>query len=383
MTRKWIPDSKQPGLAINVSGAHKAFHFRYGPQFRNSIKIGDCDDWGLKDARAKAREYRQIVDAGGDPHAMKKQLQDVPTLKKLSELYMQLHAKPEKKSWQNDDGYWRNHILSSPFGRKRLHQITLLDVATWHRTHAKPVTANRCLEVLSKAFKLARDWDLIAANPCQGIKKHRERQRRRYATPGEVQQLGQVLDRWLSAGGFDFRFACLIQLLLFTGARLREVSEARWRDVDLAQGVLTPVTHKSAHIGQDRQIILGRDALAVIERLLKHEAPGYWLVRGQGDNPLRGYRRPWLRMCEEAQLGDLRVHDLRHSFASYVLSSGHTLGVVGSLLGHASTQSTKRYAHLLTDAGRAAIDQTFTAAPEATAQSPSSGTNVLPFPRLG
>jgi integrase len=205
-------------------------------------------------------------------------------------------------------------------------------------------------------------WRPVGTNPARGVKAHPERQRRRYASPEELGRLREAMARWEAQGplAIRWRFVQLVRLLLLTGARLREVMCAEWSEIDWGRGVLR-VPAERGKTGAS-EVRLSDRALAILGELrskLGEQLPeNRWVIPGEmGDRPLVGYRRMWLALLEEAGIDDLRVHDLRHTFASYSLSGGQTLGTVGQLLGHRSTQTTSRYAHLVDDAARAAVER--------------------------
>ena len=361
MAKRWEKDSKVAGLFVSRG---TAYVFRYGLGSRGwnkSLKLGDVADLPLTKARKIAEGYRAVVAAGGDPAALKRQGKTTHTLSDLHLAFLERWAKPRKAegSWKNDDSYFRLHLLRAPFARLRLIDIDQAALWEWHATHPKPVTANRCLETLSKAFGLAKRWNWLPRNhenPCKGIEHHFEKARRRYATPEEVDRLLIELVRLKELGGIHFRFACLIQLLMLTGARLNEIMSAKWSEVSLNEGVIRPAKHKRDRT-EHREIELGTDALRVVMELRNHEPPGEWLIRGRGRNHLKEHHKPWSRLRDAARIDGLWVHDLRHTFASYLISSGHSLGVIGELLGHASQQTTRRYSHLMKQARRRAVDQ--------------------------
>lgn len=358
MGYRWEADAKVSGLAVRVTPkGGRSFHFRYGlnGRWNRSLKLGDCDELTLKAARLRATELRLLVAQGHDPGAQRQELRQAPTMRDLETRYLEEWAKRRKRSWKNDVGYWRNHVMRSPFARLRVRDVTSAAVASWHSSHPKPTTANRALESLSKAFTLAKRWGWVDGNPCDGIEAHPEKTRRRYATDAELRALLEQVERLKAAGGFDFRFGCLVQLLLVTGARLREIMLAKWDDVDFERGLIVPRTHKTQELTH-REVVLGSAGLQIVRELREHEQPGEHLIRGSGSGPLSGYRRPWLRLLAAAQIEDFRIHDLRHTFASYSISSGQTLGVIGEILGHRSAQTTARYAHLIDEHRRAAVD---------------------------
>lgn len=389
MTKRWENDSQVSGLCISRG---KTYVFRYGLGGRGwnrSIQIGAVGEISRKRAREIALQFRGAVLQGDDPRVIQRDRKTAQTLRELYPIYMERWAKPRKRSWENDCSYFRLHLLQAPFANWRLADIDQATLWDWHAAHPKPVTANRCLETLSKAFSLAKRWGWLPrdhCNPCHGIEHHPEKARRRYASPDEVDRLLRELRRLKTLGGIHFRFACMVQLLMLTGARLNEIMSARWDDVDLARGLITPERHKTDK-KEHREIVLGGDALRVVMELRQHETPGQWLIRGRGRNHLAEHHKPWTRAKQAAGItSQLWVHDLRHTFASYLLSSGQTLGVVGELLGHASTATTRRYAHLIDEERRRAVDVAAARLNQCATQGElppcsSSGSNVLPFAR--
>jgi integrase len=360
MAKRWESDSQVTGLCISRG---QAYVFRYGLNGRwdRQLKIGDVGEIPLAKARERAMRFRLAVLAGEDPAAMKRERKTDKTLADLYPAFIERWARPRKSkgSCINDDGYFRNHLLKANFGSWRLRDIDQGALWDWHAAHPQPVTANRCLETLSKAMGLAKRWGWLPrehCNPCEGIEHHPEKSRRRYASPDEVDRLLAALREKKAAGGIHFRFACMIQLLMLTGARLNEIMSARWCEVDLVDQVIRPTKHKRDRT-EHREVVLGTDALRVVMELRDHEPPGEWLIRGRGKNHLAEHHKPWSRLKADAQVGGLWVHDLRHTFASYLISSGHTLGVIGELLGHASTATTARYSHLMKQERRRAVDQ--------------------------
>lgn len=357
MAKRWESDAKVPGLTIS-RGTNYVFRYGLGGTWDRSIKIGPVDEVSLKKARIIATGYRLAVMQGEDPGAQKRERRADKTLRDLFPAYMENWAIPEKsaKSAQNDEMYFRLHLLRAPFANWRLRDIDEAALWQWHRSHKRPVTANRCLETLSKAYGVAKRLKWADHNPCQGIEHHPEKSRRRYASPDEVDRLLAELRAKKKRGGIHFRFACLVQLLMLTGARRSEIMAARWSEVDQERGLITPAKHKRDK-EEHREIVLGSDALRVIRELQDHEPPQEWLIRGRGKNHMKQPQKPWTKLKEAAGIRNLWLHDLRHTFASYLLSSGQTLGVVGELLGHASVATTRRYAHLIDTERRRAVDQ--------------------------
>lgn len=362
-----LNDSVMPGLCVLVlpSGV-KTYYLRYrtldGRQ--RELKLGRTTELLPDDARRLARESMALVREGKDPAHERRQLRGAKTLADLHTDYKVAHG-DRKRSGANDDGYWRNHLLPAFGSSTKVVALTTEEIREWHQKHPKPTTANRALEVLSKAMELAEGWGWRpkGTNPCEGVMAHSERKRRRYLTSEELERLRVALEEWETLGGagsIRWRFAKMVRLLLLTGARLGNIMEARWEWVDWPRACLLvpPEHHKTGdETGDSLTIHLNPRAVEILLDLRRHQnQPTPWVIAGAKEGrPLVGYRKFWLSLLSEAKIHGLRVHDLRHSFASYTLSSGHSLGVVGQLLGHQSTQTTARYAHLVDEAAKAAV----------------------------
>jgi integrase len=255
----------------------------------------------------------------------------------------------------NNELIWRRHLLPV-FGAMRVHEVQQRHVADWfHRaTLDRPLRANRCLEVLSKAMNLAELWELRpqGSNPCMRIQANTERKRRRYLSRAELDQLLTALDGF-AAAGIRWRFAQLVRLLLLTGCRVSEIKNARWSWLQGSVLVVPPEAHKTGQDGHARIVHLPPAALDVLEQL-RAASTTQWIIQGGGDHPLVGYRKLWLELLAAAGISQLRIHDLRHSYASMAVSAGLSLPQIGGLLGHASPLTTARYAHLVDEAAAAA-----------------------------
>lgn len=364
-TKYWLADTLVPGLGLSVLPAGtKTYYLRYrtlaGDQ--RTLKLGRPVELTPDDARRLAREALAQVREGKDPSAARQQLRTAPTLQDLAARYMKEHGS-RKASGGNDEILWRRHILPA-LGRLRVASLTREQVRQFHQDHPRPVTANRALEVLDKAMALAEEWGWrpASSNPCKGIPAHPERKRERYLSVEELGRLRDALVRWEADGNLctRWRFAQLVRLLLLTGARLNEIMAARWEWVDWQrQQLVVPVdSHKTGHhTGAARRIVLSDRAVEILQGLQDAQwGRGQWIIEGAlPENHLVGYRRLWLALLQDAAITDLRIHDLRHTFASYTLSGGQTLGTVGQLLGHRSAQTTTRYTHLIDDAAQRAV----------------------------
>ena len=355
----WIWDKVIPGFGLLVlPTGFKTYYIRYYTRegVQRKTKVGRAKSIKLADAKQVARDILTAVELGRDPELERKQAKAAPDLRELAVHYMEQHGNA-KRSGFNDESLWRRHLLPS-LGSTRVSSLSREQVRLFHARHPRPVTANRAVEVLSKAMDLAIDWGWREAgtNPCQGLRHHPEKKRRRYLDEPELRRLLGALDGIEEAYGeasLRWRFCQLVRLLMLTGARLREVMEAEWSWVKWNHGLLIvpAAQHKTGDDGLDKEIILSDQALQILRQLQAQGLSDQWVIAGARPNrPLVGYRKMWVELRDTAKLQDFRLHDLRHTFASQGISNGYSLEVIGGLLGHRSPQTTARYAHLMRQA---------------------------------
>ncbi|MBA3638654.1 MAG: site-specific integrase [Acidobacteriota bacterium] len=246
--------------------------------------------------------------------------------------------------------------------RPRLATVAIEDVSSaeiirlHHGLRATPYMANRVLAVASKLMNWAAQHGYRGAhsNPCDGVEKFPEAARSRYLTPSELLRLGAALRIAARYETISPAAIAALKLLLLTGARVSEILSLRWAEVDLAGGALRLSDSKTGA----KTIVLNEPALDVL-RGWPHYARSPYVFPGEGRGERKGLHRvsladPWAWMKKRARLRDVRVHDLRHSFASVSVSNGQTLPMIGALLGHSQPATTQRYAHLMDDPLRAA-----------------------------
>ena len=260
----------------------------------------------------------------------------------ISQIYLQ-HVKARKRSWALDERLARNH-LSRTFGDRMLASISSADVEEWFNTMLEsgsaPATCNRILAVFKTIYSYAESRGYIESgtSPCADVRPFKvPYQRERYLSQLEARTLMEALenDSTLSARA--------IQLLLLTGARKNEILKARWENVNMEQRILTVPLSKS---GKARHLVLSDMALAVIKKLPRLNG-NPWLFPGNiAGKPLVDLYDFWDKLRKELGLGDVRIHDLRHTFASFLVNSGHSLYEVQKMLGHGDPRTTMRYAHL-------------------------------------
>ena len=204
-------------------------------------------------------------------------------------------------------------------------------------------------------FNLAEAWGLRkdGANPCRFVEKYKEHKRERFLTEEEFRRLGQVLSEVEAEGSETLSAVTTIRLLMLTGCRLGEVQTLRWENVDLEAGELRLPDSKTGA----RMVPLSRAAAGVLAALPR-DPDNPWVIAGRKPGAhLTDLQHPWRRIRARAGLDDVRIHDLRHSFASRALALGESLPMIGKLLGHTQVQTTARYAHLARDSVKASASK--------------------------
>ena len=296
------------------------------------------------EARVAALEILAQAKSGIDPRDTDAKRKAEPVMAELGrrflEEYVPTHCKPSTQ------GEYRRSVelfIDPAIGEMRIAEVERKDIAKLHfDLRDKPYQANRTLGVLSKMFSLAEVWGLRpdGSNPCRHVKRYKESKRERFLSPEETERLGEILqeaEREMPSAVAAFR------LLLLTGCRLSEIQFLRWEHVKN-----DCIELPDAKTG-GRVVPLGPEALAVLAELPREDG-NPWVIRGKlPGTHLTDLQRPWRRIRERAGLEDVRIHDLRHSFASRALALGESLTMIGKLLGHTQVQTTARYAHLARD----------------------------------
>ncbi len=357
---KFLWDEALPGFGIRVTPAGVvSYVFQYEQAARSRrLTIGRHGaPWTPATARREAIRLRADVAAGRDPAELRAEAHRAATLTEFSERYLAEHARPKKKpsSATEDARLLRNHILPA-LGRRKLASLARPEVARLHHSmRSTPFAANRVLALLSKMFNLAEGWGLRpdGSNPCRHVERFKERRRERFLSFAELAKLGQVLGE-IERGGSEPSIAvAAIRLLLFTGCRRSEVLTLRWDEVDLERGRLTLRDSKTG----PKVVRLGAPALRVLAQLPRFDESPYCFAGRHGRGCFVGLPHIWERIRARAGLQDVRLHDLRHSFASVGAGSGESLVIIGALLGHRQPATTSRYAHLADDPVRRAADR--------------------------
>lgn len=350
---KRYPDAEVQNFGVTItSGGRRSFHLRY--RNRRDVDrlytIGARPEWNVKAARQEAVRLKRDIDQGADPVAAEKELREAPTVKDMCERYRIEHM-PKKRSALDDERMLKNDVLPRLGGRK-VADITFSDIDALHHSIAQraSIRANRVLSLLSKMFSLAIRWGWRVDNPCRGIQRTPEEPRHRYLSADELARLTEAL-----AASPDQQGADIIRLLLLTGARCGEVMAMKWADIDLGAGVWTKPGATTKRKTQHRVPL----SAAAQQLLAGITTDGEWVFPShQGKDGRRTtVRQTWEALCRTANLKDVRVHDLRHTYASVLVSAGLSLPVIGALLGHSQAQTTMRYSHLFDDPLRQATER--------------------------
>jgi len=355
-------DTEIRGLSIRVmrSGERSfVLDYRFAGRQRR-MAIGRWPEWSVTAVRERARELRRQIDEGSDPLGERGELREAPRVKDMIARYAVEHLP---------------HLAPLNASDKLVADITPHDVAKLLNIIAEgrarpskqkpnnrarklqgkkptPVRANRVGEVLRKMFSLAITWCWRTDNPAAGFKKRVETARERFLSHEEIAKLAEVLD-----AAVDQRAAGIIRICMLTGARVGEVRQARFEQFNLELGVWSKPAATTKQRKVHRVPISGDVAAIVRQRGLLVPKGNPWLFPGDvPGQPVKEIRRFWMMVQRGANLPDVRIHDLRHTFASLLVSGGASLEMIGKLLGHSQMQTTLRYAHLMDSPLRAGVD---------------------------
>ena len=309
-------------------------------------------------ARKKAAEIIDRLKRGLPAEPVTEVLE--PTVSELAERYIENHVRVNCKR-NTVLSYVRTikqHILPR-LGNVRLSELDRSHVSDLHGSlRDRPAQANLSVRVLSGMLRAAEKWGLVepGRNPCRTVRRYREEPRERFLTPEEYIKLGAVLAEAESEGSIYPSSVAAIRLLMLTGCRKQEVLSLRWDDIDRSAGKIRVRDGKTG----SRQVPLTPAVEVVLDSVQSNHSTSRsngnpWVIPGKagGKGGLKGLDRIWRDLRERAGLSDVRIHDLRHSYASMGLALGEGLPFIGKLLGHRKVKTTARYAHLMLDAEKA------------------------------
>lgn len=304
--------------------------------------------WTPDTARGKALEILGAIAKGSNPAAARDFERGLPTVQEACEAFLAEYVRPKRKATTHV-GYevlMRRHIVPQ-LGHVRIDRVEANDVERMHAAlSATPIQANRAVAVLSKVMNWAerQKWRHPNSNPVRGLERFKERSRERFLSDDEIARLGKALQRAEAEGESPFAIAA-IRLLVLTGCRKSEIVQLRWENVDLNRGLLLLPDSKTGK----KAVLLNGAAIEILQVIPRLKSNPNVIAGIRDGEPLVGLHRIWDRIRLSAGLSDVRLHDLRHSFASVAAAQGGSLPMIGKLLGHSVPATTARYAHLAAD----------------------------------
>lgn len=342
-------DSEVNGFGVRVLPSGRLSYlvqYRSGGRTRR-IAIGQHGAVTVEGARKRARELLGSVAAGQNPAEVIAQHRGAPTVRSVGERFMREHVALRCKPSTGKEYRRALELFIFPaMGNHKILDVARADIAKLHHAgRDTPYQANRTLGVLSKMFTLCEVWGLRpdGSNPCRHVPKYREEKRERYLSPTELRRLGETLSRLEAEGRESVFVVAAFRLLILTGCRLGEIQTLQWSHV-AARYLELPDSKTGA-----RRIPLPPAARAVLDALPREPINPFVIVGAVQGQAITDLQHPWRRIRAEAGLVDVRIHDLRHTYASNAVANGMPIQMVGKLLGHTQLQTTMRYAHLADD----------------------------------
>jgi integrase len=366
------------GIAAFPTG-RKVYVVQYRQNGRSRrANIGEHGPLTPVEARKEAKKLLGAVETGADPIEARREARAVRTFREVSDDFMRLHVEKKRKGRTHEDykTLLALHILPA-IGNVRIVDLRRADVARLHaRLSDAPYSANRSLALISSIWNWASKGDEVAFadNPAKGIERNPERKRERFLTREELGRLGDALREAETIGKawevdekapgakhipkegrrtiLDPHAAAAIRLLILSGARLREILHAKWDEVDLERGVIFLADSKTGA----KTIFLSAAAQEVLASLPRIEGNPHIIPGSVAGAPRTDLKKPWAGITRAAGLEGIRIHDLRHSFASFGAGASLGLPIIGKLLGHSQPATTARYAHLDADPMHRAVE---------------------------
>ncbi len=369
----WDTALKGFGLKVTPKG-RKVYLVQYrlpGSATRRFTLGAHGSPWTPEAARSKALEVLGLVAGGVDPGTAKREARADITVAELCDLYMAEGVRTKKASTlEMDRTRIKRHVLPL-LGRKRLKALSKSDIERFLSDIAagksakteitKPRgrsvvrggegVANRTLGMLGAILQFAVERGLRPDNPARNVRKFQEGRRARFLSNDEIARLGEALRQALTQGSNPYAVSA-IRLLILTGCRKSEILSLRWDEVDFASGFLRLGDSKTGA----KQVHLGAPAKSVLAGLERQTGNPHVICSDDDGKHFVGLQKVWNKVRKSAGLADVRLHDLRHSFASMGARSGESLLVIGKVLGHATSAATARYAHLSDDPVRQASE---------------------------
>ena len=344
-------DSELMGFGVRVYPSGSKYYVvqtRAGGAAAKRVTVGRHGVISAEEARRRAALVIARIKAGEEPtpQPRARRLANGPTVAALAARYLEEHVavrcKPRTRVMYRlvVDKY-----ILPEFGQGSALAVGHAQVAELHyKLREKPAMANRVVDTLSRIYNRAEDWGAVpeGSNPCRFQVKYKERSRERFLSEEEFRRLGRVLSEAETCHGVSVRAVAAIRLLMLTGCRRNEILTLRWEDVDPAANELHLRDSKTGA----RTLSLSPEAGKVLSELPRIPDNPFVIAGRIKGTHIRNINDPWKIIRKRAGLEDVRLHDLRHSFASRALALGESLPMIGKLLGHSQIETTARYAHL-------------------------------------
>jgi len=356
-----VRDADLKGFAVRVTPAGaKSWVLAYRPApggrgvAEKVVTLGKIGVMTPDQARRAAADMLARVRLGADPASEKVERREALTVSALIDAFVAEHVDGKLKPASAISCKAGLERLRAAHGPLKAEKLSRVQLAMLHSSlRCTPYQANRALAAWRKMFAWAETRGLVpeGRNPAQKIEPFREQARERFLSTDELGRLGDALRLCEQSGADPFAIAA-IRLLLLTGARLREILDAQWSQVDLQRGVIFLSDSKTGR----KPVYLSAAAQAVLASLSRVEGNAYVIVGAKDGRPRADLNKPWGAVKRAAGLEGVRLHDLRHSFASIGAGASLGLPIIGKLLGHSQAATTQRYAHLGDDPLRRAAD---------------------------
>ena len=354
----WDRDLTGFGVRVYPTGSKVYVAQARGPEGPKRVAVGRHGVINADEARKRAARIIARIKAGEEAVPEPLSPEAGPTVAELCARYLTeyvaIRCKPGTAALYRS--VIDHHVLPV-LGRAPLAALSLARVAEFHENlYETPAVANMALRVLSSMYRLAAGWGMVpegSSNPCRALVKYPERRRERFLTDSEFTRLGEALEEAEARGGASASAVAAIRLLALTGCRRSEVLKLRWEHVALEAGELRLPDSKTGA----RTIPLPPEAVEILSSLPRIDG-NPWVIPGRKPGTrLKNIDEGWRAIRERAGLEGVRLHDLRHSWASRALALGEALPVIGKLLGHSRLETTSRYAHLARDSAQEAAER--------------------------
>ncbi len=352
--RHYFYDAKVAGLCLclTVAGSKTFYLYKKVDGRPVRVRLGRFPDLSIDLARKAVADLTGELARGVDIVAERRSKRQEQTVNELFSQWMEVHAKPRKRSWRDDERQYHKYLAT--FHNRRISSLRTAEISRWHARLAKAsglYQANRVKALLSTLLNFAVRLEMLVVNPCRSVPNFPEQSRERFLLPSEMKAF---FDALVAAGEpwHDF-----FQLCLFTGARRGNVAAMAWQEIDLDRMTWSIPASKTKN-KKPTTIALPPPAVVILRGRLEWTAGSAWVFPAySASGHVTDPRKAWERVRKTSGLTDLRMHDLRRSLGSWQAAAGASLAVIGASLGHADLKSTQVYARLQLDPVRAAVDQ--------------------------